>query len=623
MPVIDFGRRSYDDDQINMIDKDINRWEEHFTSGKIMRCHYDTEQELEEDWKKYNYQYYELKVIANNMAYRLYGLKNEEIYYKFKRYFLSHDVVQDKSDSIMTYAPKATVYESADPVMQDKQAADIMHKTGYYMITNQNDTPQDLVAQLYRFRSMSGEKKNKADTFSIQIYGKKNEERYHDMIGKLLGKEIIPDDTPIKEIPNNGTEVMLTEEMSFDNNPFTTIGIYEATREQIKDPSVPINEAIMVTDYVLSSVPPITPIEKILRENLIDSLHEKIDESQSDSNYLGLKTPYFLVEEMEDLGVFSKDKNYFTNNSQTPTQWFYNYKARSLGLKPNAPIISSEWEGQIKDIFDSGLDVNKKQQILELGWNPSIGMNDDSTLKTSQRTNGIIAKKIGYDFIDLHEMVNLMKNEPIHETNPIEGLYVVFFSDKDLEPLSWDIPRVCISLNSSLNELHPFTNGSFNSRVSITDFIHKHNVYIKVYAIKFDPLFMNKIVEMMNFFKTHSFDYRFKYGYYYQLCSILGKMHPDIANEKLMCVYLMNFIIALSQTDYKNPNAFDIVPTLANMRENPNDKDHIYLLYNGPACNYTPNQIRNAMNYQAPNLNIIKYDPVLVNYLMIIPIKNI
>ena len=80
MPTLDTPLRDSKQDDI---DREIDNWEEKFTSGMILRNHYNSEKDLEADWRKYQDQYYELKCLANNMAYRFYGVKNEEIYYKF------------------------------------------------------------------------------------------------------------------------------------------------------------------------------------------------------------------------------------------------------------------------------------------------------------------------------------------------------------------------------------------------------------------------------------------------------------------------------------------------------------------------------------------------------------
>ena len=68
---LEMPRKDFDD-LPGYIDREIDRWKQNFTDGTILRSHYNSLKDLEADWSKYMDQCYQHKLIANNMAYRLF-----------------------------------------------------------------------------------------------------------------------------------------------------------------------------------------------------------------------------------------------------------------------------------------------------------------------------------------------------------------------------------------------------------------------------------------------------------------------------------------------------------------------------------------------------------------------
>ena len=620
MPVLDFSRE-HDDHAIELIDKEIDTWMDKFTDGIVMRCHYETENDLELDWKKYMSQPYKQKCIANNIAYRLYGMKNEEVYHKFKKWFLTHDVIQNTSYATKTYAPSdKPMIESAESDFLDQQARETTNATGYYIITNDSNTAEDLEYQLYKFRSMSDEKKRKADDYSIQIYGKKNEERYNDMIGELLARDVISDYDDIMgasdiEYRPYMKEVVMKEGFH-PNNPYSIISIYECAREQIKNPTTSIQEAIMIADNVLS-VSPDTVVESMIRGYLLEELDKKVSDNE-DLDYLGYMTPYFLPQEMQNIGVFSMDKNkYFNNNLAKPTEWFANYQARCIGLKPDKPVSGMDWYNKVSDLMEKELTPEIKQEVLELGWNPNVPISKENLVLSGKRTNQIIKDNMGYNFIDISEMTNntiLEKGYDI-DADPNRGIFVIF-THADDKP---EVPRVLLSLDYTLKNMYPMNNGLFTaSPISITDL---GDTDISVYLLRLNDKMMQKVNDMYNYFKKYGFDYRFKYSFIHAICTAIKKVNPTIANEQLFCTYLINMVLAVASSTYQNPANIMIAPTIANMRDNPSDKDSVYIIYRGSSLKYNETQVTNLIDndsYIELNDEIESYR----NYVQVDPIKS-
>lgn len=610
------------------IDKEIDKWMEQYTSGIILRSHYKSEADLDADWRKYMDQYYDLKCISNNMAYRFYGMKNEEMYYKLKRYFLTHDVVEDPKNKVKVYAPKknALMEESiASNPGADKLARDTTRSTGYYIITGGSKSIDDLNNQLYKFRSMGYDKKVKADTLSMQIYGMKNEEHYNKMMPKMLA------DTPVKE-PLYYYDHEITYDPSLNevcvSHPImedTNVTKYEVIRHNIRH-SNNLNECTILLEEAMKIVPE-TPFEERLQEHVIDTLKTKIENLQEE-DYLGF-APGLLVQEMEELGVFSGEDNcWVPGKDSTPTDWFKAYQMRSIGLKPNMVLTGSDWKYQIKNLYQGeNTPIENKQKMLELGWNPAIDPNTDHAFQqASDRVNRIIRENMGYDFIDLTEATNSMPTDTIvPESNDVYGIFMIFTSSDELETLPSDVPRVLASTDPSMQALRPLNRGFFQSPITLQDLISlakPYSVHINVYYLHFKNNIHGPLMDMLEFLKGHKSDFRFQYSILSGVINYYKSLY--VANEKLFCANLYSLIIYAAQYGYQDPGVFLSMPMLANMVNTDDHKDHIYKLFGGPATNYSVEQVKNIIAYNTSNslFENARFD-YLKPYMQIIPVQEV
>ena len=609
------------------IDKEIDKWKENFTDGMILRNHYDSEQALEDDWRKYMDQYYELKCLSNNMAYRFYGMKNEEMYYKLKQWFLKHDVVEDKVNNLKFYAPKQTVFtedQLNDEVdSMDAKANDAAQKTGYYIITGGSKNLAELNDKLYKFRSMGYDKKVKSDTLSLSIYGMKNEEHYNKMMPKLLAKEPVPDTLFDNEITYDGSEVHLETVVPKKS----VLEQYDTIRKGIKDANS-ISEAVVLLDYS-RTIEPTTLLEERFKEYLVETINKKVIKEENE-DYLGF-APYFLFEEMEDLGVFSGENNCFVPGKDSkPTDWFISYQMRTIGLKPNMVLTGSDWKYKIQNLYKGELTTDEdKQKMLELGWNPAIEPTENAFYKASERANKVLRENLGYRFIDLTEEVQSMPNDEInpdiHKTPFLGGLFIIFTSDEFMENLPSDIPPILATTDPDLERMHPLNYGLFNTPISIQDLRNMakgHRLHLDIYYLHFSPELHNKLVEVLDFFTIHGNDFRFRHSI---TVGVIGRYKQlFIANKKLFCANLYNLILYAMEYGYQDPGAYLSMPMLSNMVGYDNKKN-VYKMYGGPIDQYRPEQIKNIIthNYTYGLFDEDARFEYLRPYVQVIPVTEI
>jgi ribosomal protein S18 acetylase RimI-like enzyme len=774
MPTLDTPRKE-EGITSDVIDKEIDKWEQMHTGCAIMKAHYDTEKQLDDDWYTWTCMSYHMKVLSNNLALQFYGIKNEKLYYIFKQHFLSKNFDEKEVTDDKEYAPETneeTIHEddmaddNTDGNVIDKKAKNLTQDTGYFIVTSNNQNLEKLTDQINKFRGMTQEKRAKADTLSLQLYGMKNEDHYKKQLYKLSNnsnvddndfKDVIDYDPPTKKddydeldtnnspthingvdhitestyqdslsvynslnkdeklyvaprgrfvdspslvyryvykvnnkavgfieiykyngkskttgfasiavspkfrgkgiskilldnaiknlkslgykklvynadtnnIPSNKTaekmnfelkhagndynsyEKILTEagammKTNYDRSP---IKYCETIREAVRTTNDPIEAAIFLNesfkdiktdDVVLSSI----------KNVMIENFKNRVDDK---SNYLGWGTPYFLPQEMEDLGVYDED-GYFSAkpldigfaplNITKPQDWFYNYQARCIGLKPPMEFLRTKWNATIATIHN-GLDNitpedrdSSNQSLLEFGWNPSIPYNPENLHKASERTNRIIRENMGYDFINITKMVDQSSLESRKfDPGAIGGICVVFLSKADATPLNADIPKVYVTTDPTLSKIYPLNNGLFTDPISLESirFAIKGDICIKLFYLKVPRAYEEKLSKAIAFYASKSNDVRFKYSFIQGICSRIKCACPDIANEKLFCVYLMNMILSLISRNYLDPYSIAVAPTIANMRNDPTVKDHIYVLFNGNSYDFNPNSVVNAL----------------------------
>ena len=645
------------DDLPGHIDQEINKWKENFTDGTILRSHYNSLKELEDDWAKYMDQCYQHKLIANNMAYRLYGMKNEEIYYKLKTWFLTHDIIQDKSDAIKVIRPTQKIinesliqlvpnqydnFRNSFPTFDpDNRAKDITRREGYYILTNDNILDMDdLNQRMYKFRSMPEDKRNKSDTYSIQLYGKKNEERYNEMMPKYLAQDTSFQSDPSKVIYDYDSTISYRPSRAYLEHRMDTsnIFIYNRLAEFAETTLNSIDEGVILVTDILKTRPPESIVEELVLDNIITNklIRPYLDELEPE---VRVQNAYFTPYEMKDIAANCTNPNKkgqmnSLGYSITPKEWFDSYEAYSLGLAPNKSNLTNwNYRDYICKMFekiDSASTEEEKETLQEelimYGWNPSITLTkeNENMPQTSflNRNKEIFANNLGYSIVDFTNRTDNSPNIPIEDIRNAQGLYVVFLSREDLEDIN--VPKIYVGLEPSLEVLIPLSMGKFTAKTSLNS-IYKSipNPVIDVYYLKFLPETFSKVRKMFDYFMAHGFDYRFKYSVFAASCTAFGR-DLNISNKNLVCIYLMNMILSISNMNYMNPGSYMVLPTLANLM-NDDKKDYIYKIYSGPLSSYQSNQVSQSITTTIDSSIITESFPKY-NYLLpwtqVVPLRE-
>ena len=231
----------------------------------------------------------------------------------------------------------------------------------------------DLEKQYREWNSQNQDHRKKADDYCRQVYGMSNIERYNKL------KSII--------------------QASIDR---------QAKYNKPKQDTVDASKLVGLGEFVQERI----EYRKVLAEANSQTLkrykHHKFND-----------TPYFTPTEMIDMGVYT-NHNYYSNEPDNDgliqgtltATWFDDYK--SMCMDHVFEDHTDEWIGTLNSLYedfetikesgDVQAILNRKQSILELGWNPEIQFTHENRIKAANRINKYLDSIPSDVYIPLEEI---------------------------------------------------------------------------------------------------------------------------------------------------------------------------------------------------------------------------
>lgn len=571
-----------DSHDIDLTIKEIDRWRDAMAGYILLYPFYKSEKELDREFEMFDSMPYSKKYITNEKALQVYGYKCQDMYYKLKKKFLRTDIdhpeiipniyrpENDPIHNIEIYDHPAVYNKnnSVNEATKEDIANEYIGGSDYKTI-NKCNSLDELEKQWNNYLALPQYKKVKSNDIAMKVYGKTNENLYRDQLKDYLDMDI--DDTPELDKDTNINEIAIYENIKKSND------LVECARM--------INNFTTSDHYSL--------LESVIDEDLLSIMNDKIEDNPDGLN-LTYRTSYMPIltpDEMDDLGVFSNDDNKFSvkpDNSildldgTTTQQWYNEYKLFKYGMKKNNRIFGESWKRTVSRLIN-GLQemtnikdiLSRKQSIIELGWNPSIPFTNDNMKIGSKRFNSYIEHANPYNIIGITSMVK-ESIEINNNENEISGIYIV------IPDMITDKSGVYISFNSELKnsiilnskqgigytktECNPLEDNNFNN--------------IRVYFI---PVQNNTIIDLKNkllsyLSNTHVFNNNY-------LSKIINSGDVIVSNSNLLCTTVINGLITMIKENI-GINSFIL---------DKNNKNYIYLLYNGDKRYYNSNSVKSAI----------------------------
>ena len=580
-------------------DKEVDRFELQYSGCKLIRDHYQNEDKLDEDWYAYSQMPYELQLVADNESIRIYGVSCRIMYRRLKKRYRRQDI--DNTNLIQpVYYPKTEsgeiieepeheiLYRTKD---KDEYARKVAFDNDIVIIKDNYENLKELMNDWYRFSSLDKDKRLISDDESIKIYGFDNYSRYLKQYNEFI-KDDIDDSDIMPKVYVSDVLLNLMDECAYETDKTRKIQLIDTFNEELDN-----IENKHYRDYIL--------------DKLAESL--KVDvKLYNSSNSVPMYIPDIdLVKENTDIAPFQ------INNA-----------LRFYGFTPLEEDYYYKWKNKIRQCMRE----NRDEDVRLLGWNPDVSLTRENFDTAKEYMNSLIENEIGYNFINLTE--NYLYGNTKMDMNNIKennGIYILFFDDY--------IGSFIYISTGNLDTLYPITLDEYKlsgyltkPSINFHEVVNKlHNPTITVYYIGMDTKLCTKVVNALkkltdnytniniNFLKNLFYTAGFQYN--------LGGNNQliKIANQRVVCIYVLNTLIQLANNKIDTLNDLIILPTLNNLT-NYSNKDNIYILYQDKANRFDPNIIYAIKEQYSKKYEIksksMKKNKLYEAYCSIIPLKE-
>ena len=514
---------------------EIKRWVE-VHGGAIIKDHYATEDELEEDWYKYK-SLPSLWYRANDEAMRLFGKDNEALYYENKQRFMKTNSVsglesefngiKDVDDSVMNKIKAKLKYTEEPSIKLEKEyyptemkkskdgifvnpnlsskdeynekiyypalkedGSDISDEEklkqvktytddGYPMLRKEYDNMTDLENDWFKYNSNDRDRRRICDDLSMNIYGKTVTDIYNDNLKNLLNKEDISDNIePIEYRPASVDEEysLLYEEALFSAVSKTDDYAYLANMK-----------------YNLLKEDRLSPVKFIYRGNILDRINYRLEydvptfiKLRSTSMDIPILTP-------DEIARFGSDENTTYSPSDFAIKWFNNYNGIMNGIQLSYNPVS--WVTEVTTLsnaYEVEKDPEEKERLaanlMFLGWNPRFSYNTYYRRVASERINKYLSDRSVCNYIPIYNMPVFKHDAFIESTELKEECPAVYFIFHD--NLKVGEPGFFVSFDGFKNNigyLNIFNNigseySSYKDKEDITKYL-KNDDIIMAFAV--------------------------------------------------------------------------------------------------------------------------------------------
>ena len=261
----------------------------------------------------------------------------------------------------------------------DEYAKNWRLKTTLVILYSHYNSLHELEDEWEAFNNMYRDKQIDSDWKSMDLYGKSNESRYREMKSKFLKQDI--DDKIDQNVlyPHN-------KHQNLSMNAYQ----YATESDSCADNIIIRNKLRSLTEDIS------------LDDPFVDLIDKRIQDKWGNSNqvYLQPIVPFFTPKELKNLGItyygrtaYDAEPDNTLVGSISTKKWFNEYRNRFYGISKKNSIDEQTWSNTIRRLFNelnelrenylnntdsmSLEEINhavrtKKQNILELGWNPEI-----------------------------------------------------------------------------------------------------------------------------------------------------------------------------------------------------------------------------------------------------------
>ena len=435
-----------------------------------------------------------------------------------------------------------------NPLITDNYIKEWRLSTNQILLYNKYPSLHELDLDWDRFTSMNMDDQRESDWKSLDVWGDTNQTRYYKMKSEFLKNDI---DDEIADFTYNGIISNLNEGADLSASPIESLYEYAKNSD--------ILTMIETKNYILENHKDDYKAE-VIADKISDCISNSIDEEL----YLPSYTPYFPPTGLEEIGVsyidgveplYSSTPDNTRIANKPVKEWFKEYCAEYMGLSNESFVSDTEWKDKIYDLYSDFDDLissddltkinNRKQSILDLGWNPEVPFNEYTIEFARGRIRGILKETYSCNSIDISNSKCFNLNE---EADSVSNVYIVLLNSKSAkytnEITSKDFKDIGVSFDSSLKEIsvYDYRTNRF-SDITLSS-LREDTRACKVYMFKLNKSVVSNMKKRIKLFNSY------KESLNPMLGSIVITKNANIIKRPMfVCEIFMNNLITLSEND--------------------------------------------------------------------------
>ena len=523
---------------------------------------------------------YNVRMRSDEECIRKYNMTNIDLYNKIKASIISNQIPEDK-EMIANFVSEATLtdnnninfdflYNEDDQLIYRKQISKQLELSPNIVIISpfkedeEEYSIEELESKFNKYNLLNPRNKLFSNSYSLNIWGYDVPNMYRIMKNKIISK--------------NGLE----------NDIIATLE--QSKQEKIVNPLKQIMEQNIVEDNKLGLMQ-IKMDSSSTMDNyskaIYESFNREIDKAIYEKDYsltIPAVVPYFTIDEMKEFGLF------------------YN-KASNIKPEEYYKLISEK----MNELKNSSKENYEKisEDILSLGWNPSVELNETNIQFARDRQSKWLNKKCCnvIDITKLNSVVNESTSSirDLYKKNNLYPIYIVLtyrnalFSNIIKFVKHSDYTHAGLSLDSDLKAISTFQFGADwkgFANDSLDKFLtNDKNTLMTVLCVFVDKETKMKIEAVIKDFIKKQEKTVYGFGNLFNLLVNKSKDN-DPENLYLVCSQFVDTVLKLANINLTNKSSNLVIPQdLRDAASNPK----VYKVYEGLAKKYNEREVENLI----------------------------
>ena len=553
--------------------------------------------DLQNDMYSWTLLPYNLRLRSDEECIRRYNMTNIDLFNKLKAMIISNTVPEDK-EMFGNFISEGAIVNNDNNLIPEleflndeeqdfiwkKQMANQLSQSPNIVIINpfrgidKDYELEDLENYFNKYNLLTPKNKRFSNSYSLSIWGYDVPNMYNIMKKKLLSL--------------NGLEGDIIYTLGESNIEKTITPLNNVIQESIVN-----NDKLGLLKVKFDSCENMGSYQKAIYENMLKNVNENLYSKDFDS-VLPKVVPFFNMNEMKDFGLL-----YNEASNINPKDYYRTIKNKMEELKQSS---GEEF-------------VKKSEEIISLGWNPSVEINE-SNLKFARERQIKWLNEHAVDIVDVSKISTVVNESSstmnnLYKKNNLYPIYIVLsYRDKIYSKIvrifkHSEYSHAGLALDSNLRAITTFQFGA-EWKGFANDDIEQYissdkNTVIAVLALFVDKNTKMKIDAVIKDFVNKQEKTLYGFGNLFNIL-VNKSVDNDPENLHLVCSQFVDTVLKLANIDITNKSSNLVIPQdLRDTASNPK----VFKLYEGLARKYNEKNIEDIIYtlFQSSPASEIKY----------------